>query len=116
MSEVNDMSNPKLKKRKAPLTEFVIVNDNVTNTSQTSEELLAASPNKLLGFKKDQASVTEKVIDDTGARKKSSCSSDYTTKLQNSRRANNRLKKKVKELKKTVNELKRVSIHIHLIL
>ena len=106
MSEVNDISNPKLKKRKAPLTEFVIVDDNVTNTSQTSEELLAAAPNKLLGFKKDQASVTEKVIDDTGARKKSSCSSDYTTKLQNSRRANNRLKKKMKELKKTVNELK----------
>ena len=108
MSEVNDISNPKLKKRKAPLTEFV--NDNVTNTSQTSEELLAAAPNKLLGFKKDQASVTEKVIDDTGARKKSSCSSDYTTKLQNSCRANNHLKKKMKELKKSV------SIHTHLTL
>ena len=104
------MTYPTLNQKKAPLTEFVIVN-NVTNTSPTSKELLAAPP-KLLGFKKDQASVTEKVIDDTGAKNKSSCCSEYTTKLQNSRRTNNRLKNKVKELKKTVNELQRVSIHI----
>ena len=38
MSEVNDISNPKPKKRKAPLTEFVIVNNNVTNTSPTSKK------------------------------------------------------------------------------
>ena len=101
------MTYPTLnQKRKAPLTELVIVNDNVTNTSPSSEELLAAPP-KLLGFKKDQASVTEKVIDDRGAKKKSSCCSDYATKVQNSHRTNNRLKKKVKELKKTVNELQR---------
>ncbi len=111
MAEVNDISNPKTKKRKATLTESVNsdVTMDVTNISPTSEERLTA-PSGPLGFSKDHASDSENVIDDPGTKRKSSCCNDYKTKLQNSHRTNNRLKKKVKELKQTVKELQRVSI------
>lgn len=99
MTEVN------IKRKKTPMTVlFNIPSSEVPiipedQTIQTSFDEVQTSRAKQTSCGEDQTSQT----------KETSCCG-HQSKLLNSQRSNNRLKKRVMELKKTVKELQRVSI------